>query len=156
MGVRLRILGGLFVGLVLAGCSADYGVDQHGQKVSASSLDGQWLVINYWADWCAPCRKEVPEFNRLVQMQQGKPVRVLGVNYDGLRDADLGKAVDALGIRYTVLADDPAKRFELPRSEALPVTYIVDPKGRLRDSLVGEQTADGVQGRLAQLQLEQR
>ncbi|CDF82737.1 TlpA disulfide reductase family protein [Pseudomonas sp. QL9] len=155
MGVRLRIMGGLFIGLILAGCSADYGVDQHGQKVSASSLDGQWLVINYWADWCPPCRKEVPEFNRLVKEQQGKPLRVLGVNYDGLRDAELSKAVDDLGIEYTVLADDPAKRFDLPHSEALPVTFIVDPKGKMRERLLGEQTAAGVQARLAQLQQEE-
>lgn len=155
MGVRLRIVGGLFVGLILAGCSADYGVDQHGQKVSASSLDGQWLVINYWADWCAPCRKEVPELNRLSHEQQGNKVRVLGVNYDGLRDAELSKAVDALGIQYRVLADDPAQRFALPHSDALPVTFIVDPKGRMRERLLGEQTADGVQAHLAKLQQEE-
>ena len=155
MGVRLRIIGGLFIGLILAGCSADYGVDQHGKKVSASSLDGQWLVINYWADWCAPCRKEVPELNRLAKAQQGKQVRILGVNYDGLRDAELSKAVETLGIEYTVLADDPAKRFDLPHSEALPVTFIVDAKGRVRERLLGEQTFDGVQARLAQLQQEE-
>ncbi|MDF3932798.1 TlpA disulfide reductase family protein [Pseudomonas citronellolis] len=156
MGVRLRFVGGLLAGLILAGCSADYGVDQYGRKVPAASLDGQWLVINYWADWCAPCRKEVPELNALAKEGRDKGVRVVGVNYDGLRDAELSKAAEALGIQYTVLADDPAERFKLPRSEALPVTYIVDARGQVRDSLLGEQTASGVKARLQALQEEKR
>jgi len=37
--------------VVLAGCGADYGVDQNGKVVKAGQLDDQWLVVNYWADW---------------------------------------------------------------------------------------------------------
>ncbi|WP_033972440.1 TlpA family protein disulfide reductase [Pseudomonas aeruginosa] len=128
MGSWLRPLGAAAV-LFLAGCSADYGVDQDGRPVAAEQLDGHWLVVNYWADWCAPCR-------------QGG--RVIGVNFDGLRDAELKKSADGMGIRFTVLADDPAPRFKLPRSEALPVTYIVDARGEMRQRLLGEQTADGI------------
>lgn len=149
MRVRLRIVMGLMAGLILAGCSADYGTDQHGQKVPAASVDGQWLVINYWAEWCAPCRKEIPELNGLAEEGKAKGFRVLGVNFDGLRDADLLKASQTLGVRYTVLADDPAPRFSLPRSEALPVTYIIDPQGKMREQLLGEQTAAGLQARLS-------
>ncbi|MCP8464246.1 TlpA family protein disulfide reductase [Pseudomonas sp. ZM23] len=156
MGVRLRILIGLFAGLILAGCSADYGTDQHGQKVPAASIDGQWLVINYWADWCAPCRTEIPELNRLAKEGKGKGYRVLGVNFDGLRDADLGKSAQTMGIDFTVLADDPAQRYELPRSEALPVTYIIDPEGKVREQLLGEQTAAGLTARLSALREEKR
>ncbi|WP_371858103.1 TlpA disulfide reductase family protein [Pseudomonas jinjuensis] len=152
--MRFRVFAGLLAGLLLAGCSEDYGVDQYGKKVAAESLDGQWLVINYWADWCAPCRTEVPELNLLARESEGKGVRVVGVNYDGLRDAELGKAAEQLGIRFTVLADDPAPRFALPHNEALPVTYIVDNRGKLREQLVGEQTAKGVQARLVALQGE--
>lgn len=154
MGVRLRIVMGLVAGLLLAGCSADYGTDQHGQKVTAASMDGQWLVINYWAEWCAPCRKEIPELNRLAEQGKTQGFRVLGVNFDGLRDADLAKAAQALGVQYTVLADDPAEHYSLPRSEALPVTYIVDPEGKLREQMLGEQTAAGLQARLTALREE--
>ena len=61
---------------------------------------------------------------------EGQGGRVIGVNFDGLRDAELKKSADGMGIRFTVLADDPAPRFKLPRSEALPVTYIVDARGK--------------------------
>lgn len=156
MGTRLqavmRIVMGLCAGLILAGCTEDVGVDQYGRKVAAEQLEGQWLVINYWAEWCAPCRTEIPELNALAAQLKERQVRVLGVNFDGLQGAELGKAVQALGIEFTVLEEDPAARYQLPRSEVLPVTYIVDDQGKLRERLLGEQTAAGLTARLKVLQ----
>lgn len=152
MGVRLQFVVGILTGLLLAGCAEDLGVDQHGRKVTAEQLDGQWLVINYWAQWCGPCRTEIPELNRLAEQVQGRAVRVLGVNFDALQGEALRKAVDELGIGFTVLAQDPAMRYQLPRNDVLPVTYIVDDQGRVRERLLGEQTAAGLLARLAELQ----
>jgi thiol-disulfide isomerase/thioredoxin len=138
--------------LLLTGCSQGYGVDQYGRKVTAEQLEGQWLVINYWAQWCGPCRAEVVEFNKLAQQPGIGPVTVLGVNFDQLQGAELSQASSALGIHYRVLAQDPAERWKLPRSEVLPVTYIIDAQGQLRERLLGEQTAAGLAVRLTQLQ----
>ncbi|TXI99334.1 MAG: TlpA family protein disulfide reductase [Aquabacterium sp.] len=139
--------------LWLAACGEDYGTDQHGRMVSAAQLQDRWLVINYWAEWCGPCRKEVPELNTLAASRTD--LVVLGVNYDGLQGEELLKASEQLGIRYSVLAIDPAERLKLPRSDALPSTYLIDPEGRVRDQLLGEQTSTGLQARLAQLQQEE-
>ncbi len=138
----------LLAALLLAGCGADFGPDQNGKVVAAQQLDDQWLVVNYWAEWCGPCRTEVPQLNSLAEQLQGQGVAVLGVNFDNLQGADLKQAADKLGIRFTVLATDPASRFDLPQSEGLPVTYIIDIKGKVRDQLIGEQTAAGIQARL--------
>ncbi|UTW08635.1 TlpA disulfide reductase family protein [Pseudomonas benzenivorans] len=155
MGTRLRAVvravTGLCAGLILAGCSDDAGVDQHGRKVAAEPLEGQWLVINYWAEWCAPCRSEIPELNALARQLEGQPVRVLGVNFDGLQGEELNKAAHALGIEFRVLEQDPAARYQLPRNEVLPVTYIVDDQGQMRERLLGEQTAVGLTARLSAL-----
>jgi len=145
---------GAVIGLLLTGCAEDVGVDQHGRTVSAARLDGQWLVINYWAQWCAPCRSEIPQLNELAQQLKGQPVTVLGVNFDGLQGAALTDSAHLLGIDFTVLAQDPAQRWQLPRSEVLPVTYIVDPQGQVRERLLGEQTAAGLLARLSELQGE--
>ncbi|CAD5109065.1 Thiol-disulfide oxidoreductase ResA [Pseudomonas carbonaria] len=158
MGVGLqRVLGRLvmamFAGLLLAGCAEDAGVDQHGRKVAVERLEGQWLVINYWAEWCAPCRTEIPELNLLAEQLAGQ-AEVFGVNFDGLQGEELAKGAEDLGIRFTVLATDPAPRFDLPRSEALPVTYIVDASGKVRARLLGEQNAEGLRKRLVELQAE--
>ncbi|MDO8698568.1 MAG: TlpA disulfide reductase family protein [Pseudomonas sp.] len=142
----------ILVSLMLAGCSEDYGVDQYGRKVTAEQLEGQWLLINYWAQWCGPCRGEIAELNKLAQQSSAQSVTVLGVNFDQLQGAELSKASAELGINYRVLAQDPAARWQLPRSEVLPVTYIIDAQGQLRERLLGEQTAAGLTARLAQLQ----
>jgi thiol-disulfide isomerase/thioredoxin len=158
MGLRLRMVCkavmGICAGLLLAGCAEDFGLDQFGRKVTAGSLDGQWLVINYWAEWCAPCRTEIPELNALAKQLEGRSARVLGVNFDGLAGEDLKRVSEAFGIAFTVLAVDPAPRFQLPRNDVLPVTYIVDADGKLRERLVGEQTAAGLLAHLERLRGE--
>jgi len=151
----IRSLAGLCMALLLAGCAEDVGVDQHGRKVAVERLNGQWLVINYWAEWCAPCRSEIPELNALQEQLKEQSVTVLGVNFDGLQGDKLSQAAQDLGIAFTVLAQDPAARYQLPRSEVLPVTYIVDDRGRLRERLLGEQNAAGLHARLVALQVEE-
>jgi len=155
MGRPLQMVVGVIAGLLLAGCAEDWGVDQHGRKVTAEQLEGQWLVINYWAEWCKPCRTEIPELNGLNAGLRGKGAQVLGVNFDALQGEALSKAAGSFDIRFTVLAQDPAQRLELPRNDVLPVTYIIDADGRLRERLVGEQTAAGLQARLAHWQAEE-
>jgi thiol-disulfide isomerase/thioredoxin len=112
----------------------------------------QWLVLNYWAEWCGPCRTEIPELNHLADELKDKNVGVFGVNFDNVQGEDLKSASEKLGIKFTVLAQDPADLFDLPRSEALPVTYIIDNKGKVREQLMGEQTAAGVMAKLEALQ----
>ncbi|QLF95106.1 TlpA family protein disulfide reductase [Pseudomonas sp. ABC1] len=128
--------------LLLGACGGDWGVDQQGRTVTAAELDGRWLLVNYWAEWCGPCRTEIPELNALAGSDDA--LRVLGVNFDGLQGEELATAAKALGIEFTVLSDDPAERLKLPRSEVLPVSYLIDDKGVLRQTLVGEQTREGI------------
>ncbi len=158
MGMRfqaiIRAVAGVGIGLILAGCAEDIGVDQYGRKVAVERLEGQWLVINYWAQWCAPCRTEIPELNALETQLKAQSVQVLGVNFDGLQGEKLSQAAQDMNITFTVLAQDPAERYQLPRAEVLPVTYIVDPQGRMRERLLGEQTAAGLTAHLAALKAQ--
>lgn len=154
MAKRLAAVVTLLGSLLLGGCGADLGPDQNGHKVASEQVDKHWLVINYWAEWCGPCRTEIPELNALATQLKDKQVSVFGVNFDGLQGDDLKSASKALGIGFTVLAQDPADHYDLPHSEALPVTYIIDDKGKVRDTLLGEQTAAGVSKRLATLRGE--
>ncbi|KPN93865.1 TlpA disulfide reductase family protein [Pseudomonas nunensis] len=147
LAAALAIIGALMLG----GCGNDYGIDQDGHKVSAGRLDQQWVVLNYWAEWCGPCRTEIPQLNTLAEELKAKKIGVFGVNFDNVQGEELKSASEKLGIKFTVLAQDPAELFDLPRSEALPVTYIIDNKGKVREQLMGEQTAAGVMAKLEEL-----
>lgn len=130
--------------LVACGQSDSIGSDQHGVPIPESLLAEQWLVINYWAVWCAPCRKEVPELNALHHELHALGVRVLGVNYDKLEGDALLVDSQQLGIEFPVLSSDPAARFKLPETRGLPATYIINPQGQLVDQLQGEQTQQSI------------
>jgi len=150
--VKLRSSLFIFACVLLAACDSSWGPDQYGREVTAADLQGKWLLINYWAEWCGPCRTEIPELNTLAE--QERQLEVLGVNFDELRGGELAQAAQALGIRFKVLSDDPAERLQLSRSAVLPVSYLVDDEGRVRKQLVGEQTAEGILEHLKQLRGE--
>lgn len=96
-------------------------------------------MINYWAEWCKPCIEEIPELNEFARLNAMR-ARVLMVNYDGARGDALREQARRLGITTTLLESDPAARFGYPRPQALPTTFVIDPDGKLRATLLGPQT----------------
>ena len=112
-----------------------------GTGTSWSAWEGQWLVINYWAEWCAPCRKEIPELNRL---HAETDVVVLGVNFDGLQNPALSRLIEEMNVEFPVLTTDPRLRWDLPLPTVLPSTLVINPDGELHDVLVGPQTYESL------------
>lgn len=110
-----------------------------GSRVAFEHWDGRWLVINYWAEWCAPCRKEIPELNLLHSERATTGAVVLGVNYDGLAGEKLSTLVEEMGIEFPVLVEDPRLRWGADLPAVLPSTLIIDPSGALSRVLVGPQ-----------------
>ncbi|MFT7286329.1 MAG: thiol-disulfide isomerase/thioredoxin [Halieaceae bacterium] len=100
---------------------------------------GDWLFINYWAQWCKPCIREIPELNEL-SSREG--YAVLGVNYDGAVGEELQQQLSALSVDFPTLMQDPAARFAIARPQVLPTTLIVSPQGALVRILIGPQTAE--------------
>lgn len=130
------------VTLALAGCGEERWLDHRGSPVTQANLDDRWVVVNYWAEWCAPCLHELPEFNRLAE---GNPhVLVLGVNYDGISGEELLELSDRMGIEFAVMGQDFEQSLNLERPQVLPTTYIFDPQGELQHSLPGPQTEESL------------
>lgn len=104
---------------------------------AATYADGDVLVINVWADWCAPCRKEQPQLVRLADRYRDGGVRFLGINYQDDRDAARAWVAE-FGVPYPSLFDPAGRSAADLGFPALPDTYVVDPGGTIRWVVYGE------------------
>lgn len=110
-----------------------------GGDVSLSDYRGEWLVINYWATWCAPCRKEMPELSEL--HEERADVTVLGLAYEEVEDNDFEAFLQASPVSYPILKVDvyaPPQPFGAPK--VLPTTIILDQQGRAVKTYLGPVT----------------
>jgi cytochrome c biogenesis protein CcmG/thiol:disulfide interchange protein DsbE len=102
-----------------------------------SYADGSVLVINVWADWCAPCRREQPKLVRLADRYEDDGVRFLGINYQDDRDA-AAAWIEEFGVPYPSLFDPSGRSAADLGFPALPDTYVVDRAGTIRWVVYGE------------------
>ena len=149
--MTLRLLFSLFV-LLSVGCAPD---DSASTNDSTSSLtvnlkqrlqeaQGQWVYVNYWAQWCKPCIKEIPELNALDA--DHSDITVLGVNYDGVSGAELEQQLTSLNVRFDTLSSDPSGALGIQRPMVLPTTVIIAPSGEMHSTLLGPQTLESLLG----------
>lgn len=131
----------LSAALLLGGCGEEQWLDHRGEQLSRADMQDRWVVVNYWAEWCAPCLHELPEFNRLAERPD---VLVLGVNYDGVSGAALLELSERMNIAFSVVGEDFEQSLQLERPQVLPTTYIFNPQGELQHSLPGPQTEQGL------------
>ena len=118
--------------------AADF-TDVNGNPLYLSTLQEKWLVVNYWATWCAPCVKEIPELNRF-SLEHVEAVTVLGVNFDQPRVSERQSQVKKMKIEFPVFSEDPSKRLDVEMPAVLPTTYVFAPGGKLIKTLVGPQS----------------
>ena len=139
----------LLISLILLGCSAK--TAPQFELLEGGSIDLQspqkLVLINYWAIWCAPCRKEIPEFNQLLA-EQGDNIAVLAVNFDGSQGQQLRDEIAKLGIEFPSLLQDPRTLWGLDPVEVLPETLVIGPNGQLLHRLIGPQTLESLEALL--------
>ena len=142
----IRII--FLVSFMLISCSSDQSANDSFRLTNNSSVDiespGKILVINYWATWCSPCRKEIPELNEL-DHQLSNRLDVIGVNYDGVVGEQLLQEMQNLGIEFDNLYADPRSIWSLEPVTVLPETLIINSRGELIHRLIGPQTKSSLE-----------
>ncbi|MBT5700004.1 MAG: TlpA family protein disulfide reductase [Gammaproteobacteria bacterium] len=125
--------------VVLCGCRQppDF-VDTDGKDYRYADIQGSWQVINYWATWCAPCIREIPELIRLHENNDN--VIVFGVNFDAPEGDEVASQIKTMGITFPVYQEDPYAHLGFDVPAVLPTTVLIDPEGKLAGVLVGPQT----------------
>ncbi len=102
-----------------------------GTNVRLQEQRGQVVMINFWATWCAPCRREMPHLNRLYAKYRPAGFVLLGVNVDEDRANAQGLA-SKLGVQFPVLFDASKKVSRLYQLDSMPSTVLIDRDGRVR------------------------
>ena len=140
----------LFCLLLLISCQRNDIEIFNGSDTSLDKLNGNWIVINYWADWCAPCIKEIPELNEFAE--ENKELLVFTFNFDQLDEDDLKPVANRFNIKVPSLITHPRDIWGIQTPPAVPATFFINPNGELVLSLFRPQTKDELNKILFDLQ----
>lgn len=133
----------ILLALLTIGCSNNDIKVFQGQNTNLDKLNGSWIVINYWADWCAPCIKEIPELVDFAN--KNKDIKVFAFNYDQLEIEDLKPIIKKFGVEVPSLISHPRDIWGIETPQILPATYFINEKGLIVASIFKPQTAESLQ-----------
>lgn len=127
--------------------------DAHGQPQSLAQWRGRVLVMNYWATWCPPCRKEIPDFAEVSRKFADEPVQFVGISIDRVESVQAFAA--ELDVPYPLLIGSPdtlAMTEHLGnRAQALPFTVILDRNGEIGHVRLGTLNQHELEGKIRAL-----
>ena len=116
-----------------------------GKTYRLSDYRGKWVLVNYWATWCPPCREELPELEIFYNNHKDTDAVVIGVAMESIKLERLQQFVDKQFLSFPILISEPAARTELGGIPGLPTSFLIDPDGEVVARQVGPVTADDVE-----------
>lgn len=124
-----------------------------GSPIDTGSMEWSVLVVNVWATWCEPCRREQPALQQVQADYEGRGVRFVGVDYRDDRAA-AQRWIEDFGVTYQSLFDPEGRTASTLGFPFLPDTYVVDSSGTMRYAVYGETSAAELSGLIDELLAE--
>jgi len=122
--------------------------DETGTRVPLSQFAGELLVVNLWAPWCVPCRREMPSLARLAEAMAGQPVRVLPLAFDWRGASGVRRFYKEIGVAsLPILIGDGQNLMATLGLEHIPTTAVIDGTGRHIATVAGEAEWDDAETR---------
>lgn len=120
-----------------------------GEDYDLAGHRGKWVVVNFWATWCAPCLQEMPELSALHAMRGN--VEVVGLAYEDIEPDDMRAFLEKHPVAYPIVIlepYDPPQDFATPRG--LPMTYLIAPDGKVAHQFLGPVDAGKIEQAIAE------
>tara|TARA_B100000427_G_C15379999_1_gene538466 strand:+ start:13 stop:588 length:576 start_codon:yes stop_codon:yes gene_type:complete len=126
--------------------------DLKGNKIKLSDLRGKVVMLNFWGTWCGPCRREIPDFVKLMDKYQKDGLEILGVTLTSGSPENIKTFSDKWGINYTLLTDIKGNETQSVTAvygkatnepiRGIPTTFIIDRKGMIQKRYVGPRSEE--------------
>lgn len=119
--------------------------DMQGKPQRLADYRGKWVLVNFWATWCPPCLREIPELNSLHQAHKDTNLVVIGIVMDSGSSSKVADFVRAHDMKYPIVMGDRKVSRQIGRIDVLPTSYLFSPEGEQVTSHAGSVTRESIE-----------
>jgi thiol-disulfide isomerase/thioredoxin len=117
--------------------------DLSGREITSADLRGKVILVDFWATWCQPCKKEMPGYQKLLDRYGSSGFAVVGFKFDTMADTeDPLQFAKKIGVRYPLAVAPDELKQKFGGIEGLPTTMVYDRQGILRQKIIGFESTD--------------
>jgi len=117
--------------------------DADGKTHRLEDYRGKWVIVNFWATWCAPCLEEIPDLVAITESR--KDVKVLGVAMEFQDSKQVLQFAEGMFVNYPIVLGDQKMAAQLGEVPGLPTTFVYDPRGKLAKRHLGRLTLQQIE-----------
>ncbi len=114
-------------------------LDVAGKSVNFSQYDGKVVLVDFWATWCPPCRRSIPDLSELHGKYSDRGFEVVGISLDQAGVDKVARFAEQMKIPYTIVMGNVQVASDWNIGSAIPIAFLVDRKGEIVDRFVGYQ-----------------